>query len=478
MIENNDLREVDDREDLEASEGSSRTRTPSPRQRESNLAGSMVLDRRGMRSPPLRENVHEIIAPLRSTPKRISQLDTASKTERNQDVSEQSSRSPSPESPRRRRRSLKGKEPQHSRGDSLAESSTAESPITASRETDADSSPVVESMDETINSASQVLNSSTVFHRPSTQLSRENRKAETKSARPKVEIKTRHTKERQTQPTIQENEQSQDITPATQQAQIARPARPSRLAYSSGQVPTLQDLVKAGSYPIQRATGLAGYLRKQSKQVGSMLATESMGYYEKMSDMWAGGGRHYGSIGALTPDDDVRDSEDESKATRDTQRFRGHFALAESEQLIASHYTYMHRVLPLYGKIYIGSKHLCYRSLLPGTRTKIKIPLRDIEAATKEKGYRLGYCALVVAIRGHEEVFFDFGSVGHRDDCAITLLLSVEQARTTLKASGLLTQDEVSATEAAKAEYDALKGSDSVDQDDVAASGKLQTVPR
>lgn len=44
----------------------------------------------------------------------------------------------------------------------------------------------------------------------------------------------------------------------------------------------------------------------------------------------------------------------------------------------------------------------------------------------KEQGFRLHYYGLVIVVRGHEELFFEFGKVEMRDDCAITLLRRLE----------------------------------------------------
>ena len=54
---------------------------------------------------------------------------------------------------------------------------------------------------------------------------------------------------------------------------------------------SLQDLVK-GSFPVQKAAGFAGYLRRGSKKMSDLLASESMGYVEKVSGMWQGGHKH------------------------------------------------------------------------------------------------------------------------------------------------------------------------------------------
>lgn len=219
---------------------------------------------------------------------------------------------------------------------------------------------------------------------------------------------------------------------------------------------TLNELVKVGVYPLQRAAGLADYLRSRSKQMSNLLATESMGYIEKVSGMWVGGGRHYGeSEGILSEDQDV-DPEDKEDGCGYGDRFRAHFALPPSEKLQATYYAYLHRVLPLYGKIYISQKKLCFRSLIPGTRTKMILPLKDIENVEKEKGFRFGYQGLVVIIRGHEELFFEFNTSDSRDDCAVTLLQHLESAKFMME-SGLLAEQERGESEAAKAEHRMLQ---------------------
>ncbi|KAL3426134.1 udp-glucose:sterol glycosyltransferase [Phlyctema vagabunda] len=221
----------------------------------------------------------------------------------------------------------------------------------------------------------------------------------------------------------------------------------------SGSVPTLQSLVKAGSYPLQRAAGFAGYLNKHSKRMSSLLATESMGYAEKVAGMWKGGKRHYDEPQGLATDDE--DVDDEQNAVSG-DRFREHFALPPTEKLHASYFGYLVRVLPLYGKIYISDRTFCFRSLLPGTRTKLILPLKDILNAQKEKGFRFGYSGLVVVIKGHEELFFEFNKPDTRDDCTVTLLQNLETMRF-LQESGLLTEEEQESAENASAEHRALQ---------------------
>ncbi|KAG9232353.1 sterol 3-beta-glucosyltransferase [Amylocarpus encephaloides] len=220
--------------------------------------------------------------------------------------------------------------------------------------------------------------------------------------------------------------------------------------------PTLQSLVKAGAYPLQRAAGFAGYLNRHSKRMSTLLATESMGYVEKVSGMWKGGKKHYDEPHGLAPDTENYADGEEEQAAVSGDRFRDHFALPITEKLKAAYFGYLHRVLPLYGKIYISDRSFCFRSLLPGTRTKLILPLKDVENVDKEKGFRFGYSGLVVVIKGHEELFFEFSQSDIRDDCAVTLLQNLE-AMKYLQESGLLTTEEQESAESASAEYKALQ---------------------
>ena len=219
--------------------------------------------------------------------------------------------------------------------------------------------------------------------------------------------------------------------------------------------PAIQSIATMGGYPFRKANALMGYLGRQSGRMSNLLATESMGYVEKVSGMWKGGGKHYDDPAGLRTDEEDAEDDPEDRANSEA-RFRAHFALPESEKLQAAYFGYMMRVLPLYGKIYIGDKHFCFRSLLPGTRTKLILPLRDIENVDKEKGFRFGYAGLVVVIRGHEELFFEFSKAEVRDDCTITILQMLEATRY-LRDSSLLDGADAEDAQAAVAERDALQ---------------------
>ena len=339
---------------------------------------------------------------------------------------------------------------------SLKEAQASSESFVHSLEQGTESSAVNFSSNETQASGSQILNRSDVFQSPTIQrhkrfpsnneddqLRRFEDTAGVDALRAEIQI--------------QPPSRSQTQAFAKSRPELLHSNMPGEhhLQHSSSS-PTLQHLVKAGSYPLQRAAGFADYLRNRSTRMSRLLATESMGYVEKVSGMWTGGRKHYGGGERLGPEDRSHTLDDEDDPGGFGSRFRAHFALPASEKLQATFFGYLHRVLPLYGKVYISNRKFCFRSLLPGTRTKMILPLKDIENVDKEKGFRFGYSGLVIVIRGHEELFFEFGQAEVRDDCAVTLLENLESMRY-LQESGLLAQEDRAEAETAKAEHQMLQ---------------------
>lgn len=208
--------------------------------------------------------------------------------------------------------------------------------------------------------------------------------------------------------------------------------------------------------PLHHASKVASYVRDQSIRVGSYLSSSPGIYYEKVSGALAGGRRHYVESEGLAPDDYVKDDEGSENKQEKTNSFRRHFSLPQSEQLVSSHYASLYRVFPLVGKIYLGTRWVCYRSLLARVNSKMVIPLKDILNVEKSKGYRYGSYGMVVTIRGHEEVFFEFGKADDRDVCVIGLLRAL-MAVEDLEESTFLTEQEAMDAEAAAAENDLLQ---------------------
>lgn len=299
-------------------------------------------------------------------------------------------------------------------------------------------------------SGSQILNRSDVFQSPTIQRSHD-------SPPPNNNGKGRRSVD-----STRSNSIDRHITPARPhgkrsdiESQQGGDPNTSQLSQSNSS-PTLHQLAKVGAYPLQRAAGFAGYLRSRSKRMSNLLATESMGYVEKVSGMWAGGRKHYSDAEGVLSDDRLQDLDNEHNPTKHGDRFREHFALPASEKLQATYFGFLHRVLPLWGKIYVSNKNVCYRSLLKGTRTKMVLPLKDIETVDQEKGFRFGYSGLVIIIRGHEELFFEFAQPEARDDCAVTILEKLGPMKS-LQDSGLLTQEDKEEAETAKAENEMLR---------------------
>lgn len=297
-----------------------------------------------------------------------------------------------------------------------------------------ESSMSLRSAPDTIVTASQILTRDDVFESPTIHSLR----PETSFDGVSFEAPTRPSRHTLSQPMLNEQRRSpkQDVST-------------NRKPHAAS-TPTINEVMKAGAYPLQRAAGFAEYLKTRSRQMSSLLATESMGYIEKVSGMWIGGGKHYAE-GEDSHLEHNMDGEETETGGSFGDRFRAHFALPPTEKLQATYYGYLHRVLPLYGKIYIGSSKLCFRSLLPGTRTKMILPIKDVENVEKEKGFRFGYQGLVLIIRGHEELFFEFNTADSRDDCAVTLHHKLESIRF-LAQSSILVQKDKDEAEAAKAE--------------------------
>ena len=329
--------------------------------------------------------------------------------------------------------------------------------FTQSIEQTMDSSAVLQSTSSTGESASQILNRNDVFHSPtierlrrSTSQDREGdsrRSQDTTRSAPAAEVRVHPPSRTHTTETLKRSDRMQESASESERDNDTTTVRRS-FPYPSAS-PSLQDLVKAGAYPLQRAAGFAGYLKDRSKRMSSLLASESMGYFEKVSGMWTGTRKHYGEAEGVIS---TIDPEDEEQGCNHGDRFRAHFALPPSEKLQATYFGYLHRVLPLYGKLYISNRKFCFRSFIPGTRTKMILPLKDIENVEKENGFRFGYNGLVVVIRGHEELFFEFSSADARDDCAVTLHQSLESIKFLVE-SGLLAQQEKEEAEAARAEH-------------------------
>ena len=245
------------------------------------------------------------------------------------------------------------------------------SPTTASADPDTESSAAIQSlddtMDETTASESQILNRSDVFQVPTIHAPaplRSLSEFDAKKLHRASQDTARSAKPRPDSPSQKSRPKLKDTPPSFTEQDMAR---------MQGSSSSIQRLMRAGMSPLQTATGIAGFLGGRSKRMSSILASESMGYYEKVAGMWAGGGRHYNSAEGLRPDDNVPDDHDAADYMRDANHFREYFVLPDTEQLLAYWHCSLHRVLPVPGKLYLGTKWLCWGPFLPKMSSKVSI---------------------------------------------------------------------------------------------------------
>lgn len=351
----------------------------------------------------------------------------------------------------------------------------------------------MQSINDSDASGSQILSGSVMFHDPTIREQMESKgsksgaeESSSKHSHDKASARDRPVTKTSVDSTSSAGSKISQQSGASSAATTGRSSQDAPRLQHADSSSALGGLMRASAIPIQRATS---YLKGPTKTVASLLHTSPMEVYGKVTGMIAGEHRHYGDVDGLSPDDHVRDADDEIDVQQAERRFREHFALPESERLVATYYAFLHRVLPFYGKIYVGTTRLCYRSLMLGTRTKVcscvstdmststdsvqlVIPFKDILKVDKEKGFRLGYQGMVVIIRGHEEIFFEFGKQAHRDDCTITILRALLPI-TSGKESGFSTEGVHRNAKAAAAENLLLKVARGEDDTE-----RVNTVPR
>ncbi|KAF8078251.1 glycosyltransferase family 1 protein [Lyophyllum atratum] len=113
-----------------------------------------------------------------------------------------------------------------------------------------------------------------------------------------------------------------------------------------------------------------------------------------------------------------------------TEKFRSAFAYDEKETLLGYFPGYIFRLLPVFGRLYISTNFFCFKSSGPLTaRTRMTLPIRDILAMEKSRATRFGHHGLVIIVKGHEELFFEFGAEDKRDAFMKLLSRQLEDVR-------------------------------------------------
>lgn len=154
---------------------------------------------------------------------------------------------------------------------------------------------------------------------------------------------------------------------------------------------------------------------------------------KNVTEMWNAKPLHYHN--PIYTFDDSMPLISGATCTNDNGKFRKHFNLPENQYLIASYFTFLNRNVPTYGKLYIGTESICFRSLLPGSNTIMILPHTDIQSCYTERGVRLGYYILVIVIDSHNELFFEFSSESTRNDSMKIVTYITRELQTNLDLS-------------------------------------------
>lgn len=97
------------------------------------------------------------------------------------------------------------------------------------------------------------------------------------------------------------------------------------------------------------------------------------------------------------------------------EKFHTSFAFDEKEKLLGHFTGYIFRLLPVYGRLFISNNYFAFKSQGPlAAKTRMVLPLRDVLSTEPCKAFRFGHHGLVVIVRGHEELFFEFSDEERR----------------------------------------------------------------
>ena len=127
-----------------------------------------------------------------------------------------------------------------------------------------------------------------------------------------------------------------------------------------------------------RGANVADWITQRSAEVGTQVGTmltsptttlnAGVG---KVSQLWSGDSLARNEHARWVNEETAKDMKDQNPE----ERFQTHFALPPTEKLLGFYYGYVFRTFPFYGKMYVSTRYFCFRSLLPGIKTKAPLTL-------------------------------------------------------------------------------------------------------
>ncbi len=186
---------------------------------------------------------------------------------------------------------------------------------------------------------------------------------------------------------------SRSPSPSPLRRSFEEQERKSPRSYPSTPNPQTEETSWTGTGKMlwSRGADAVGWVKDRSSevgtQVGTLLASPSTTLSAgvgKVSQFWSGDSGNSEHARWIS-EETAKDMKDQNPE----ERFQTHFALPPSENLLGAYYGYVFRTFPFYGKMYISQKHFCFRSLLPGFKTKVYLIPNDlILDGASNQGYR------------------------------------------------------------------------------------------
>ncbi|KAI0932598.1 hypothetical protein AcW2_001180 [Taiwanofungus camphoratus] len=209
----------------------------------------------------------------------------------------------------------------------------------------------------------------------------------------------------------------------------AHPARESSISSWSVGVPSWLRMPSMPSMSSRKVFGGA-FSSSRPEHTVTLPGTSGEGVSEVISSnippgtrLPGGGPSDFGFFSVLETPETILDSETIDK-------FHTTFAFDDKENLLGIFSGYIFRLLPVYGRLYVSTNYFCFKSGGPlPSRTRMILPIRDILSTERSKAFRFGLHGLVVIVRGHEELFFEFSDEERRTAFVNLLERQMEDVR-------------------------------------------------